>query len=420
MREEDDRFPVRRFVLLLAVGLIARLTFVMVMPRQILWPDGREYVAVARSLLAGLGYGLQTVRPPGYPTFIAAVWAVTGPSLIALRVVEALIGTASVGLAGLCGLRWFGRWAGLTAMALAACHPVLAFLPSTEYSENVLVFVCIAAYAAAFEAVRRPRGGWGLWAVAGTLFGIAALIRPNAAVLVPGLLIGAGVALRRAPRVFMGSALVCTVMMALVIGPWLVRNHRVQGHWYFIATGGGHSLWLGSNDQTTGHAGSITDPDSSFDAELMRLPDAVTRDRLFATRAFEWMAADPKRALRMYGVRMASLWALYPDTYTHNRFTNDFARWAQGIASAIIMMGALLALVRGRAAPLLAPMSATILLFSLVNAMFFMTFRYRMPLEPLLLWMAGIGWCGLPSTSPASGLLHGAGFGSLGAPSLQA
>jgi 4-amino-4-deoxy-L-arabinose transferase-like glycosyltransferase len=385
--------PDRRwFVGWLLVALVTRLGFVAVMPHTILWPDGREYVEVARSLLAGHGYGLQIVRPPGYPTFIAAVWALTGPHLTALRIVEALLGVFTVALIGLLGMRGFGRTAGFLAMALAALHPVLAFLPSTEYSESFVVLLCVGAYVAFFMALERPRRAGPWWVVTGALFGLAALTRPNTVLLVPGLLAGAVLPLRRARRGLVIPALLVLITMTLVVTPWIVRNHRVHGHWFFIATGGGRSLWLGSNDRTTGRAGSIMLPDSALDAELMRLPDEVTRDRRLGQLGIEWMRADPLRALRMYGVRMSSLWALYPDTYTHNRFMNDAARWAQGLVSVIAFSGAFLALIRGRGEPWVAPMIGAIVGFSLVNAMFFMVLRYRMPFEPLLLLLAGLGW----------------------------
>jgi hypothetical protein len=180
--------------------------------------------------------------------------------------------------------------------------------------------------------------------------------------------------------------------MAVILTPWVVRDHRVQGHWFFVATGGGRQLWLGNNDLTTGHAGSIVWPDSALDADLVRLPDEVARDRRMAAAAIGWMRKDPRRAARMYLIHMSSLWALYPDPQTNRHFVNDFARWAQGTCSAIVFTGALFALARARDVPLTIPMTASIVGFSLVSAVFFMVLRYRMPFEPLLLWMAGLGW----------------------------
>lgn len=398
------RLPAGAFAALLLLALALRLAFVFMVPPVIQFPDGREYVEVARSLLAGHGFGLQTLRPPGYPVFIAAVWSITGESLLALRVAEALLGTLTAVLVGVFGARWFGRRAGLLAMAIATLHPVLAFLPATQYSENLIVLVCVLAYGCMLGALADARAGLGRWMAGGALLGLAALIRPNAVILAPGILLGATWPMARAGRRWLLPAVTVAAALALTLSPWLIRNHDVHDHWFFVATGGGRALWLGSNDHTTGRAGSIVLPDSTLTAELMRLPDEVGRDRRLGALGLAWMKADPARAARMYLVRMSSLWAIYPDTYTRTRFMNDFARVAQGAASVFIFAGALLALARARDVPLLTPMVSAIVLFSLVNAVFFMVLRYRMPFEPLLIWMAALGWTRVTAPRASGGV----------------
>jgi len=126
------RGPLGPWLAIVGIALFARLAFVVVMPRTILWPDGLEYDAVARSLREHGTYGLQTLRPPGYPTLIAGVYALFGESLLALRVVEAVLGAAGVAILGWVGMATFGSAAGLIGAALMALHPVLAFLPSTH------------------------------------------------------------------------------------------------------------------------------------------------------------------------------------------------------------------------------------------------------------------------------------------------
>jgi 4-amino-4-deoxy-L-arabinose transferase-like glycosyltransferase len=377
-------------LILFALGI--RLAFVFLTPRRVLFPDGIQYLAVAHSLVTGHGFGLQALRPPGYPAFVAAVWSVTGENLLALRLVEALVGTISVALIAALGARWFGSGAGRLALVVAAFHPVLAYLPSTQYSENLLVLVCVLAYGCLFEAILRPGRRLRWWIAGGVLLGVACLIRPNVVVLVPGLLLGAAWSLARAGRGFALPAFACVVALSLTLAPWLIRNHRVHGHWYFVAAGGGRSLWLGNNDQTSGRAGSIAVPDSALLNEMGRLPGDIAQDQHFAEIGLAWIKADPVRAARRYLVHMGSLWAIYPDTSTRAPFMNLWARLAQGVASIVIYLGALMALARTRDVPVIVPMAAAIVTFSLVNAVFFMVLRYRMPVEPLLIWMSAIGW----------------------------
>lgn len=393
----DRTLDPRVAIALALAALAARVALALSLPPdRIPWADGRQYIEIARTLLAGDGYGSPTLRPPGYPTFVAGVWALTGTSLPALRLVEAALATVSVVLVGVFGARWMGRRAGTIAMALAAFHPVLAFLPGTQYSENLLVFVVVLLWGAWLGALADPRAGLGRWALGGALAGLAMLVRPTTVLLLPGFALAAAVVLARDRRAWLAPALAVAAAIVLVLAPWTLRNHRVHHHWYFVATGGGRALWLGNNDFTTGRAGSIALPDSAFAAELSRLPDDMAIDARFGERAREWMREDPARAAGMYAVRLGSLFALYPETYTRVPHLEAASRFAQGVVTLLTYAGAILGWFALRGSPLRAPMFTTIALFGLAHAITFSVLRYRMPIEPLLLWAAGAGWAALP------------------------
>ncbi|MBI5711341.1 MAG: glycosyltransferase family 39 protein [Candidatus Eisenbacteria bacterium] len=374
----------------LAVALAARLALVLVTPREILWPDGSEFEAVARSLLGHQGYGLQTLRPPGYPTFIALVYALLGPGLIGLRIVEACVGTAAVGVIGLVGASLFGPLAGFVAMAIAAVHPVLAFLPSTQFSENLLVFAVVLALWAAFGAWRR--GGLARWALAGALFGVCTLIRPNVVLMLPGLGLGFALALRQQRRAWLAPAAVCALALALTVTPWVVRNHHVHHRWYFVATGGGRQFWFGNNPAASGATASLMLPDSAMQAEIGRLPDDAARERFLYRRGLSFVREHPGRAFQLYLVKLGNLFALFPQTCSRTAFLTPPSQAAQAAASLLVFLGVLLALRRLRRTPALWPMAGAIVSFALTNAVFFTVMRYRMAFEPCLLWMAGAGW----------------------------
>ena len=395
--------PVRGWMwaAVLAVALLARLVIVAVTPREIQWSDGREYDEIARSIYQHHGYGMQTARPPGYPTLIAAVYGLLGPDLVRLRVVEALLGTLSVGVLGAVGASLFGGPAGLLAAAMAAMNPVLALLPSTQYSENTLVLLVTLGFAAAFAAWRR--GGLARWALAGALFGLVLLTRPNAVTLLPGLALGFALALRRERRRWVLPLLTAGVAALLVLSPWIIRNQRVHHHWFFVATGGGRQFWYGNNLAATGASNSVTPLDPDLLSELLRQPDQVVRERLQYERGMEFVRQHPGRAAWLYAIKLGNLFALYPETYGRSTFLTPLSRLCESLVSAVIFLGALLALSRLRRTPALWPMVGGIVTFALTNAVFFTVMRYRMAFEPCLLWMAGLGWATTlwrPSVSP--------------------
>jgi 4-amino-4-deoxy-L-arabinose transferase-like glycosyltransferase len=401
--------PPGPWLAILAVAALARLAFVVVMPRQILWPDGLEYEAVARSLVQHGGFGLQTLRPPGYPALIAGVYALFGENLFSLRVVEAVLGTVSVGLLGWIGAATFGRTAGLIAAALMALHPVLAFLPSTQYSESTLVFVLVLALGAVFAAWRQ--GGLWRWAIAGGLFGVAALVRPTTVFMLPGLGLGLLVAQRSGGRVRVTTLMIVIAALVVVVAPWIVRCHEVHGRWFFIATGGGRQFWVGNNARATAETTSPTQWNAAELESLASYPDDVARERWHYREGMRAVRADPARAGRLYLKELANLFALWPETFTRNAFIGRWGRWGQGAASLVIFAGALLALGRIRGEPLLWPLFGAVASFALASAVFFTVMRYRMVIEPCLLWLAGVGWAG---TGAGQAVARRLGFGDAG------
>jgi 4-amino-4-deoxy-L-arabinose transferase-like glycosyltransferase len=393
----DDRGSRWIWLAILAVALIARLVFVAVVPRVIVWSDGREYDELARWLVDRGTYGLQALRAPGYPTLMAAVYLVFGKSLLALRLVEAVLGTVTVGLVGAIGSRLFGRRAGLIAASLMALHPVLAFLPSTQYSENTVVLAIVLALGAASEAWRK--GGWWRWAAAGVFLGAATLVRPNVILMWPGLALGFMVALVRERRGWLLPLLVASLALVLTVAPWVVRSHQVHGRWFFVATGGGRSFWLGNNPWTDCVTWTYTPPDSATQTEMSRLPNEFALDDYYYRKGVEFIRDHPARAARLYGVKLGNLFALYPEPFTRN-FMSAWARWAQGLASVLVYAGVLFAFRRWRVEPALWPLTASIVTFSLVNALYYSVLRYRMAFEPCLLLMAGLGWAGVWERGP--------------------
>lgn len=388
------RIPRTAWLVVLGAALLARETFALVTPRTIAWPDGREFEAVARSLIEHGTYGLQTLRPPGYPTLIAGIYALFGTDLLTLRLIEGVLGTVSVAIVGWVGAGLFGPRAGLIAAALMALHPVLAFLPSTQYSENVVVLALVLAFGAFFAAWRR--GGPWRWALAGALFGVATLVRPNTVFLLPGLCLGTLLAPRGAAGARVIPGLIAVLALFATVAPWVIRGHQAHGRWYFIASGGGRQFWVGNNPRATAETTSPTQWNAAERESLARLEDELAQERWFYREGMRFVRAEPARAGRLYLKELGNLFALWPETFSRTRFANSWSRWTQGAASAVIFVGALLAIARLRGDPLLWPLLGAIVSYALMSALFFTVMRYRMVIEPCLVWLAGAGWAGTP------------------------
>lgn len=123
---------VRRWLLaLLAVGLLARLAaLACTSDLGIRIVDEAHYHTLATSLVEGRGFAFEngptSIRPPLYPAFVAAVWAVTGTrSLQAVRAVQIGLALMTTLLVFGLGRDLFGQQAGLAAATLACFYPSL-------------------------------------------------------------------------------------------------------------------------------------------------------------------------------------------------------------------------------------------------------------------------------------------------------
>src|SRR5688500_12703407 len=83
--------------------------------------------------------GASALRPPAYPYLLGAVYEVAGVKVNAGRLLGVLLGTLSVVLVYLIGLRLFGRREALAAAGLAAVFPPLVWLSAALLSEVLFV-----------------------------------------------------------------------------------------------------------------------------------------------------------------------------------------------------------------------------------------------------------------------------------------
>jgi hypothetical protein len=194
-------------------------------------PDAQGYLLIAQDVVDGRGFdriagGL--LRTPGYPLFIALMDQFPGRREDAVIVVQHLLGVGLCVAVLLLAWRWFGKRPAIVAAALVAIGPQLITVEHdvlTDFLFGVLVFAGASALA---ECVWRQRAPLGLLVAAGLLFGAATEVRPTGQVLVLAAPVVLALTTRSLRATIRGS-LVVTVTMALVVGPYIVRNEVRHG-----------------------------------------------------------------------------------------------------------------------------------------------------------------------------------------------
>jgi len=254
----STRYGTRTLIALAAIALLGLVVraYVVVNPVEHPADDSAAYYAISKALYEEQSFGGPEFRDssdwsPGAPfLFAAAYYATGGAREGTARIVEALLGVATIlvvfALGWRLGGRELGRWVGLFAAFAIAVYP--PFIHTTgELMSEPPAMLCLPAAILAFLWAS-DRGGTWPWLAPGLLFGLTAMFRPE--YLFVGLAFVVLAALRagwgREWRAGLVAGLVLLVAFALPIVPWTVRNAIVLDRVVPISTGGGKALYVGT------------------------------------------------------------------------------------------------------------------------------------------------------------------------------
>jgi len=355
--------------------------------------DAGTYHEAALALVRGDGYPDAVFwQPPGYPFFLALVYAVAGPGFLAPRLVQAVLGALTAVLTYAIGARAFGPRVGLVAGLAVAGYGTLIYYDGELLAPALGIPLMLVAVLFAVRA--GAPGGRTVWLAAGLYTGLTSLVTASALLLVPVMAIFAR---RRAGWVVLGAA--------LAVAPVTLRNWTEGRELVLVSSNGGINLFVGNNPRYDDMVAMR--PGRDWQA-LLRAPrqygvvGAAAASRFFVDRVVAYARTDPlgfaalqakKVRLLLGGDEILRNQAIYPV-----RADSPVLRlllWKiPGLAFpfGLLLPPAVLGLVVGaRRAPFLA---VVVLVLAGGVVAFFVTARYRAPLVPLLCVFAaeGLRW----------------------------
>lgn len=190
--------------------------------------------------------------PPGYPAFLSAVYSVFGTSVVAAKVVQALLGALTVGAVYLLGRRLFDRATATLAALLLAVMPGQIFFTGVLWSEVLFTLLFVSALVAIAELPKRPERERLAWAIlTGLLVAASAYVRETGLLLV----VVAGLYWGRSLRSWTASvrlAGVAALLVVLLIGPWAARNTVRLDGFVVLSSSTGANFWRGHHEGATG------------------------------------------------------------------------------------------------------------------------------------------------------------------------
>jgi hypothetical protein len=452
--------------MLAGLALAARVALVLALWNPDAEPRTYEHGEIAANLLAGRGFsvmflgqeGPTSQQSPLYPALLAGLYGLFGVgsphAVLAMQLLQCLAGTAlALAVVWLSWLLLPGRPAvGWLAGLGAAVYPPHIYM---------VTHIQIAVWAALLLTVLtcvvlspRFRRSFPAAILAGLLGGLLLLIEPILILALPILALAmlivdrpAGSASADASHIHPASPrasienrkskienglrpFVFASITALLIAPWLWRNHRVHGEFVFIKSTFGYALWQGNNAISWGtdkvpkpsaeqlrqsHDGSLASIDRAmWEAryETLYIDDVLlgptgyrefaglsepARARLLGGRARAYIAAHPARyvALCLGRLRYFLLWDETNPKAAHPVYRLSSIAWL-----ALTALGLGLSRRQWR---VWWPLAAMFLAVTLFHALTITSARFRIPIEPLTFVWAGWGALGIAAGMAATG-----------------
>lgn len=249
-RAQDGLMKRKEWRALLGWTVLALLLRLLLVWRfeQVISPDGVEYVALGRSLMAGnFREGLSTYWSPLYPLLIGFASLFFRDAEFAGRFVSVIAGGLLVLPAHRLIRKWYGVRAALIGAGLVALHPLLIYYSTVLLTESTYTLLFISGVLAGWNAL--DGGVARSYLLAGAAFGACYLLKPEAAGFI--LLLLLPIPCRKlfdntsSLKTNARNALSLCAGFMLLAAPYLFYLRHETGAWKLSTKIGGH-FWQGS------------------------------------------------------------------------------------------------------------------------------------------------------------------------------
>lgn len=408
-----NRRPSGTVIFLFLLALILRLGAAIYLPTHMTWRDGRRYDRIAKAILVGEGYGLAK-DPPLHPIVLSSVYALSGPSVRAARLVWALLGTGTCLWCYAIAKLLFGKRSATLALGVCAAYPLAVYtsvLP--EYPQGLFSFLLTAAVFLAIHVIY-VRTGWAITAILGVVLGLGSLTIPAALAFL--IAFSGWLLLSRRHPIQTRLLKVCVLVLpcAALVLAWACWHFATTGIFFLISANGGVNFYKGNCELMV----KFGDPDAAdflrdrlleeeFDPayetyqavirEAASIRDLPARDRFFLRKGLEFIRENPSTAVGLFVRKFLGYWAPYPrlvgdrlDQVPHVRPRNIVLTGTYLPIAAFALIGVVK--LRSRwydLMPIYLAVASQCLVYTIVHP----SVRYRSPVDYLLIVLAAATFC---------------------------
>jgi tetratricopeptide (TPR) repeat protein len=383
---------------------------------DVLLGDAHAYDEWARRIANGEWIGRDVFyQAPLYPYFLGTIYAIVGHSLLAVRLVQAVVGAASCVLLGLAVRHFFSTRAGIAAgIALAIYAPAIFFDGLLQKSVLDIFFLALALWliSGLLDTTGRRRA----WLALGLTMGALSLTRENALVFVL-VIVGWSLFRRVEPRAPFSRRVApvgaFVLGLAIVLLPVAIRNYAVGGGFYLTTSQFGPNFFIGNNPKADGTYMSLRfgrgapeyerqDATDLAEHALGRTLTPAQVSNYWTDQALDFITVHPTAWIRLMGRKFVLLWNATEMLDTEAQ--ESYAEWSWplrlggwfghfGVLVPLALIGALFAWSDRRRLAILYTMTVA---YAASVLLFYVFARYRLPLVPLMMPFAAQALVTLP------------------------
>jgi hypothetical protein len=411
-------------LLILLVALGIRLTYawreIDVIPRQALQavPFLYEPGDIAYSIAVGRGFGSPfrvdtgptAFTTPVYPLLVAGVFEIFGTfnfhAFLATIGLNILFSTLTCVPVFYAGKRVADTGVGAGAAWMWAIFPNAAIIPFQWVWDTSLSGLLAATILWATLAVadsKRARD----WCAYGILWGVALMSNATLLAGLPFLLVWMAYRqLQGRPERLIPRLAATTAAIVLCCAPWTIRNYAVFHSFIPLRSALGLQMWLGNNDQYRDNFPGWLHPidNSAERAKYVRMGEVAYMQEK-QTEAIRWIAGHPRRELTLFKDRFIATWAGTPHPLKDFLRTPSFLIRSVFVCNVLAAMGALVGTVMffadRKLRPYAVPTTAFPIVFPFASYMSQALFRYRYPIDPMVLLLCAVAVASLAARARA-------------------
>lgn len=373
-----------------------------------------EYQNIAKNLVEHGRFEWRPGRPtaarePGFPLFIAALYAVFGAQPIVVTLALSVLSALTALLLRALAARAFGADAGDWALLIALFYPYSIFYTGYFVRETLLCFLVAASlYALSLLEERPATAAAGR---AGALLGVSAI---SFSPLLPACAALACLAAwRLRPR--LRAAALLLALAALPSALWTARNYATFGHFIPGSTLGGFNLYTNlivPDDARGLHRETeikYSDPTwLRIHESRLLMDDDGTQQAAFMAAGLDWIRRHPGRYAERTARQVIKLWRPVPYRRNYQHSYVIIAALSLLSDGWLIPLGFWMLWRRRKDGPEPLYFAVFVLSGTAVYALLSAIVRYRLPLMMPLIVCAAAGLAAWPPAGRALRALRGA------------